>query len=97
MRKKHGNLKPLVRGAFTDPAYGPLRDVILSVADIRNAAAHEPITDDDVQQRFASIWATVSPYKPWPDSQVTRSNYCRAFFSLIAFELGRWQVGQGTY
>jgi hypothetical protein len=34
VRKKHGNLRPLVRTAFSEPQYEPLRDVILGVADI---------------------------------------------------------------
>ena len=92
VKKKHGRLKPLAREALTGN-YEPLRDVILAIADVRNAAAHETISDADFEARFCDVWARVPGGTPWPGSIVARSNYCRAFFSLLAFELGRWQVG----
>lgn len=92
VKKKHGRLKPLAREALTGD-YQPLRDAILAIADVRNAAAHETIADADFEERFVQVWSHVSGGSPWPEPVVTRSNYCRAFFSLLAFELGRWQVG----
>ncbi|HEV7427158.1 MAG TPA: hypothetical protein VGQ46_12390 [Thermoanaerobaculia bacterium] len=91
VRKKHGRLKPLAREALTDE-YIPLRDVIFAIADARNAAAHETITDADFEAKFVSVWSMVSGGAAWPESVVVRSSYCRAFFSLLAFDLGRWQV-----
>jgi hypothetical protein len=93
VRKKHGKLRPLARLALTATEDGPLRDVILAIAEVRNAAAHETISDDDIQERFIKVWSKVSGGTPWPDSLPLRSSYCRALFSLIGFELGRWQVG----
>jgi hypothetical protein len=94
VREKHGNLRPLAREALTDE-YVPLRDAILAIAEVRNAAAHETITDADFETKFVSVWANVSGGTAWPESIVVRSSYYRAFFSLIAFELGRWQVNLG--
>jgi hypothetical protein len=91
-KKKHGKLKPLAREVLTDE-FVPLREVILAIADVRNTAAHETISDADFEERFVAVWSMVSGEAAWPDSLVVRSNYCRAFFSLLAFELGRWQVG----
>jgi hypothetical protein len=91
VKKKHGRLKPLAREALTDE-FAPLGDVILAIADVRNAAAHETITDADFEAEFVKVWSKVSGGAKWPDSVVARSNYCRALFSLLIFELGRWQV-----
>jgi hypothetical protein len=92
VKKKHGRLKPLAREALTGE-YAPLRDAILAIADVRNAAAHETITDADFEAKFVQVWSRVAGGTSWPESVFARSNYCRAFFSLLAFELGRWQVG----
>jgi hypothetical protein len=91
VKKKYRRLKLLAREALTDE-YIPLRDVILAAADVRNAAAHETISDDDFEARFVSVWSMIPSGTTWPESVVVRSNYCRAFFSLLEFELGRWQV-----
>ena len=93
VKKKHGKLKLLARVALTGTEDEPIRDVILAIADVRNAAAHETISDDEIQARFVDVWSKVAGSTAWPDHVVTRSQYCRAFFSLIGFELGRWQVG----
>lgn len=93
VRKKHQRLKPLARTALDAADYAPLRDTILAIANVRNAAAHETITDADVTAKFVAVWSRLSGGASWPDSPFERSNYCRALFSLIAFELGRWQVG----
>lgn len=92
VKKKHGRLKPLARLALTAREDEPLRDVILAIADVRNAAAHEAISDDEIQEQFVEVWSKVSGGTPWPDSLPVRAGYCRALFSLIGFELGRWQV-----
>ncbi len=92
VKKKHGRLKPLAREALTDE-YTPLRNVILAAADVRNAAAHETISDSAFEARFVAVWSMVPGGAAWPESLPTRSNYCRAFFSLLEFELSRWQVG----
>jgi hypothetical protein len=92
IKEKHGRLKKLAREAVTDE-YIPLRNVILAIADVRNAAAHETIADADFEAKFVAVWSMVAGGAAWPESVVVRSNYCRAFFSLVAFELGRWQVG----
>ncbi len=91
VKKKHGKLKLLTREALTGQ-FIPLRDVILAIADVRNTAAHETISDADVEERFVAVWSNVSGGAAWPESLSMRSKYCRAFFSLLAFELGRWQV-----
>jgi len=91
VKKQHGKLKPLARGVLTDE-FIPLRDVILAIADIRNTAAHETISDADFEERLVAVWSMVSGGAAWPASLPLRSSYCRAFFSLLAFELARWQV-----
>jgi hypothetical protein len=53
VKKKYGKLKPLARLALTGTDYEALLDVILAVADVRNAAAHETITDAE-QSRSSS-------------------------------------------
>lgn len=93
VKKKHGKLRPLARLALAAKEDEALRDVILAVADVRNAAAHETISDEELEERFVKVWLTVAGETRWPDSQPVRSAYCRGLFSLIGFELGRWQVG----
>jgi len=95
VRKKHGKLRALARVALPEASDAPLLSVILAVAELRNATAHEPISDADIEDRFLEIWRPLSAGADWPDSVVIRSNYYRAMFSLLAFELGRWQVGLG--
>jgi hypothetical protein len=95
VKKKHGKLKLLARVALTDAAEAPVLSLILAIADLRNAAAHEPISDSEFEDRFVTIWRPLSGGAEWPESVFTRSNYYRAMFSIIAFELGRWQVGLG--
>lgn len=92
IRKKHGKLRPLARFALTDPQDAPLLNHIVAIAEIRNVAAHEPIADSVIEARFLEVWTPLASGTAWPDSLVTRSKYYRAFFSLLGFELGRWQV-----
>ena len=95
VRKKHGKLRALARVALPEASHAPLLSVILAVAELRNATAHEPISDADIETRFLEIWLPLAAGADWPDSVVIRSSYYRAMFSLLAFELGRWQVGLG--
>lgn len=85
VKKKHGKLRPLARLALAAKEDEALRDVILAVADVRNAAAHETISDEELEERFVKVWLTVAGETRWPDSQPVRSAYCRGLFSLIGF------------
>lgn len=93
VRKKHRQLRALARVALSEARDSLLLSVILAVAKLRNAAAHEPMNDADIESRFLEIWRPLSAGVDWPESVVVRSSYYRGLFSLLAFELGRWQVG----
>ncbi len=92
IKKKHGNLRPLARTALDTPEQQPLCDLICAIAEVCNTAAHDIISDDEFEKRFVLVWSRVSSGAVWPESIFVRSSYCRAFFLVIAFELGRWQV-----
>jgi len=92
VRKKHGKLRPLARAALNTPDQQPLCDLICDIAEVRNTAAHEPISDEDFENRFVVVWSRISGGEPWPESLPIRSDYCRALFSLVGFELQRWQA-----
>lgn len=92
VKRKHGKLRPLARTALNTPDQKPLCNLICGIAEVRNAAAHEPISDEEFEKRFVVVWSGISGGAAWPEPLPDRSTYCRALFSLIAFELGRWQV-----
>jgi hypothetical protein len=92
-RKRYGKLRPLAKEALADPTYSTLKELILALAAVRNKAAHEPMSDDDVEKSFVEVWQVIPGDAEWPKELPLRSAYCRATFSLVAFELGRWQVG----
>jgi hypothetical protein len=92
IKKKHGNLRPLARTALNTSEQQPLCDLICAIAAVRNTAAHEPISDEEFEKRFVTVWSSISCGVTWPESLPVRSSFCRALFSLIAFELGRWQA-----
>lgn len=87
LKKKHGRLKPLAREVLTGD-YEPLRDAILAIADVRNAAAHETITDADFEAKFVEVWARVAGGTPWPESlvvgQTTAGHFSLCFRSNLA-------------
>jgi hypothetical protein len=92
VKKKHRNLRSFARTALNTPDLQPLCDLICAIAKVRNTAAHEPISDEEFEKRFVAVWSGISGGTAWPESLPNRSGYCRALFSLVAFELGRWQV-----
>lgn len=88
------NLRPLARSVLAANEMKRLLDGIEAVAKLRNAAAHEPATDDQIRVRFLDAidaWkGKAYPYRGQRDREV---GLAHATFAWIVFELGRWQAG----
>jgi hypothetical protein len=88
------NLRPLARDVLAASEMKRLLDVIEAVAEIRNAASHEPVTDDEIRVRFLDAidaWKG----KPYPHrgQREREVGLAHVTFAWIVFELGRWQIG----
>ncbi|HEX6083077.1 MAG TPA: hypothetical protein VF266_01035 [Thermoanaerobaculia bacterium] len=91
---KWSKLKLLTKEALSAREMTPLREMILALADVRNVADHEPVTDADIRQRFLDAFARVRRERfPAEGDRDREIRFAHALFAWIAFEIGRWQIG----
>jgi hypothetical protein len=91
VKKKFQRLKPFAGEALAAREMTPIRKLILALADVRNAADHEPLTDDDIREQFIAAFRSVRGNDTPP--QGFDANFARTLFAWIAFEIGRWEIG----